>query len=538
MLVAGLRTSTPLALASLALACGLAACGERDAPDVPHGLATRIEDARVGGFVGGEPGTRGGSFTEPGAVATSDGTVAPDDGSIYVAERLSSNSRIQRLDGNGNFVAAWGRDVVRAGAPGDTGAGYEVCRREASCKAAPAGTRSGELDRPSGLTVSPSDGSVYVLDSGNARVQRFAPTGRPIGRWPIEPGAEPSRLAHASIAVAPSPPHDVYVGDPAANRVLQFDAHGSFQRAWGTGVATGSGDLEACTPLAACRAGRPPSPLRPTHSSRWPGALVVDTDGTVYGSVYAGDRFDSDEIRTRILRFAADPPPSGTDAQDRWLPPLRPADPSRIPEFPARYITNGTTLGIAFDSGSESLIAIANPFGTSKLDAVAKPASALPRTNVLDALPFLQNVHGIAVGEDSETILLASGSVRQEFGTSTYTGCPHDDAERDCHGLIVIGPPGPAGAVVTGSPATSSHAGFVDARGSARYRYEITRDGQVWRALGRWRQTTGSRYDPVPAPQPRLAPGTAYGLRLAVRRRTERGNESTTSNKGTFVYRR
>ncbi|MCX7683073.1 MAG: TIGR03663 family protein, partial [Anaerolineae bacterium] len=96
-----------------------------------------------------EAGTPQG-FQEPWDVA-----VAPD-GTIYVADTW--NHRIQQLDSAGNVVAAWGS----YGPPETTGfiAFYG----------------------PRGLAIGP-DGNLYVTDTGNKRVQVFAPGGRFVFGW-------------------------------------------------------------------------------------------------------------------------------------------------------------------------------------------------------------------------------------------------------------------------------------------------------------------------------------------------------------------
>ncbi len=56
-------------------------------------------------------GTKGGEFSFPIGVAVNETGAGPaDQGDIYVAE--GNNSRIQRFDSSGNFISAWGGDVL------------------------------------------------------------------------------------------------------------------------------------------------------------------------------------------------------------------------------------------------------------------------------------------------------------------------------------------------------------------------------------------------------------------------------------------
>jgi DNA-binding beta-propeller fold protein YncE len=79
---------------------------------------------------GGAQGGEGGGFHSPGGAAT-DGA-----GNVYAVD--SGNHRIQKFDSAGNFLAAWGKDVVAVG-----GTGFEVCIAAASCQAGqPSGRRA------------------------------------------------------------------------------------------------------------------------------------------------------------------------------------------------------------------------------------------------------------------------------------------------------------------------------------------------------------------------------------------------------------
>ena len=504
---------------------------------------------RVAGFVGDRPGDAGGAFVGPTAVSVDPGDVDdPDDDRIYVVEGLPGNNRVQRLDSNGNFELAWGKDVVAAGAPGDRGREFEVCRRGASCQAGRPGSGPGELRGPVALAADPDSGDVYVLDGGNRRVSRFSASGDPLGSWSVDVGVAANRDLGGAIAVDATAPHDIFVGDPATDRVLQFTAEGGLVRGWGRGVDDGGDAFQVCVEASACRAGgrvagggsAPP---------RWPEHLAVDRHGVVYGSVFMGTDFESHHTRTRILRFDSDAAPTAGDAGEAWLRALWARNDHRPPPLgaPSAVLTNGATEGIEIDPRDGSLLVFHNPFGTSGLDVVEHPAGrgGRPRLSLetVGTLPFLQNVSDMAVAEGGKAILLSSGTVRSQFGPSSFTGCRRASRDADCHGLVVLADDGPPRALLTGPPGLGTSA-WVDAGGAASYRLEVSRDGRRWTPVGPERGALGTTFDPVPLDAatlmaestPMVEPGL-YKLRVVVAKKTERGLLTVVSGVSAFVAR-
>ena len=103
----------------------------------------------------------------------------PHNGHVFVADQ--GNLRIDELNPLGQFVKAWGWDVVASG-PGNAGSGFEICVPENgdTCKAGTEGTGAGQFGLPLGVALD-SAGNVYVVDWGipsNQRVQKFSPTGQ------------------------------------------------------------------------------------------------------------------------------------------------------------------------------------------------------------------------------------------------------------------------------------------------------------------------------------------------------------------------
>jgi hypothetical protein len=215
----------------------------------------------------GTPG-QGGQFNAPRGVAVRQST---DD--IYVVD--SSNHRVQRFNASG-FVSAWGRDVIT----GDP-TGFEICIVAMTCKIgstgppppAPPDGPAGELSSPQGIAVDQVDGSVYVTDQGNLRVQKFDKDGNFIyalgkdvdtvdqdtgdGGTDFEictasckQGAAPGTLGATGGAfagtfsghVAVNPVNrNLVVADPGNRRVQEFTSAGAFVRAWGFDVVKPGG---------------------------------------------------------------------------------------------------------------------------------------------------------------------------------------------------------------------------------------------------------------------------------------------------------
>ncbi len=438
--------------------------------------------AEIGGFVGGPAASTNGKFTEIADVDVWDGPASDSsDDTIWVLDRPGSRGRVQRLDGDGNFEFAWGI----AGIDGPA--------------------------RPTGLAVGPGGKTVYVVEAGSGRVLRFSRDGKPLGGWRVGAGG-------SAIAVRPVAPFEVFVADEAGAQVLQFSDDGAFVAAWGWGVATGTDRFEACTDRASCRAGLDTGDT--LRTGRWPTHLAVDADGIVYGSSLPNAPPSvklSDKLRTRIVRFRAPgDPPTAEDAESALLPTLQPNAP----------LTNGTTEGLDTDAWGR-LLAITDPFGISVLDVISRPGSDQsgrdgPIVRPLKSLTFLETVSGVAATNTAGVTLVSIGTTDPDADTSSYTGCAQDDAPHDCHGLIVLAPPGASGGVM--SPATTGSSGAptltaqVAPHGAVTVRFQASRDGQRWRDVGETRQAIGTGYEQVSVDASPLLPGTVYATRLLVGR--------------------
>ncbi len=160
----------------------------------------------------GQPGSDPGQFQAPRGIA-----FAPD-GSFYVAD--SRNHRIQHFAPDGTFLNMWGSygDAVNNEAPG------------------------GAFNEPWGVAVA-EDGSVFVADTWNHRIQKFSPDGQFITMWGffgqgVAPEAfwGPRDLAFDSEG-------RLYVTDTGNKRIAVFNQDGSFVTDFGTpGIDPGQFD--------------------------------------------------------------------------------------------------------------------------------------------------------------------------------------------------------------------------------------------------------------------------------------------------------
>ncbi|MCJ7738661.1 MAG: hypothetical protein MUQ10_15340, partial [Anaerolineae bacterium] len=98
------------------------------------------------------------------------------------------------------------------------------------------GSLEGQLQNPRGVSVA-ADGSLYVADSGNHRIQQFAPDGSFVRTWGVQSDAEVESGSPAGFnepwGVAVAEDGSVYVADTWNHRIQWFDATGQFKNAWG-----------------------------------------------------------------------------------------------------------------------------------------------------------------------------------------------------------------------------------------------------------------------------------------------------------------
>ena len=147
-------------------------------------------------ILGGD-GTAPGQFKKPRNVAVA------TDGSLYIAD--TENHRIQHLTMDGQVIKVWGSfgDISQGNAPGGTF--YE----------------------PWGIAVA-TDGSVFVADTWNHRIQKFTGDGEFVTMWGTFGQAETPQSYWGPRSVAVDINNRVYVTDTGNKRIVIFDINGSF----------------------------------------------------------------------------------------------------------------------------------------------------------------------------------------------------------------------------------------------------------------------------------------------------------------------
>ena len=125
--------------------------------------------------------------------------------------------------------------AIPSEAPGDP---YQEVWRElaASLTVGSTGEGPGQFRNPRGIAVGP-EGRIYVVDSGNNRIQVFGPDGEFLDAWG-RAGTGPGQFTEPwGIGVAAN--GDVYVADTWNHRIQWFDAERVFKGMWGYFADTG-----------------------------------------------------------------------------------------------------------------------------------------------------------------------------------------------------------------------------------------------------------------------------------------------------------
>lgn len=168
----------------------------------------------------GGPGAGPGRFSNPGGVAVGPG------GHLFVADTF--NQRVQELTSTGTFVRQWGTT-------GETGH-----------------VLAGVFNYPIDVALA-DDGTLFVADGFNDRVQAFGPDGEFLRKWggPFAINISGGRSGWFAVptSIALGPGDTVFVADQENNRVQKFTRKGVFLTAFGT-PRDGPGYTESAVAVA------------------------------------------------------------------------------------------------------------------------------------------------------------------------------------------------------------------------------------------------------------------------------------------------
>ncbi|HBX70173.1 MAG TPA: hypothetical protein DEH25_12550, partial [Chloroflexi bacterium] len=157
-----------------------------------------------------------------------------EDGTLFVAD--TGNHRILHLDAEGKVLNTWGSfadgSTLEAGAP------------------------AGTFYEPWSVAIG-TDGSVFVADTWNHRIQKFTQDGQFITQWGTFGQAESGTAFWGPRDIAVGPDGRVYITDTGNKRIVVFDENGNYITEFGSpGLLAGQFDE--------------------------PVGLAVDQDGLVY----------------------------------------------------------------------------------------------------------------------------------------------------------------------------------------------------------------------------------------------------------------
>jgi predicted membrane-bound mannosyltransferase/sugar lactone lactonase YvrE len=200
---------------------------------VPALPAVQAKDPYESSIVQLQPdGVIGTAGTEPGQFQAPRMLALGKDGSLYAAD--SRNHRIQHLATDGTVLQTWGgfADSSQGNPP------------------------EGMFNEPWGVAVAP-DGSIFVSDTWNHRVQKFTSDGKFIKTWGVSGQPDSPFNFYGPRGIAVDKNGKVYVADTGNNRIVIFDGNGEYIAQFGT------------------------PGINPGEFSE-PVGVAVDTDGLVY----------------------------------------------------------------------------------------------------------------------------------------------------------------------------------------------------------------------------------------------------------------
>ncbi|UCC50489.1 MAG: TIGR03663 family protein [Anaerolineaceae bacterium] len=212
----------------------------------------------------GQPQTTWGAFGEDPGLFNEPWGIAVDDSHVYVADTW--NHRIQKFTLDGEYVDSFGLSGSPLAESDDNGLGLffgprsvillddnrllvtdtgnhrmQLLDRDGNFlqQVGSFGNLQGQLNEPVGLSQGP-DGSIYLADTWNSRIQQFSPDLFPLTEWPVDAwdGTSINNKPYTAVDSAGR----IYTTDPEGYRVLVFNPDGSYLARFGT-FGAGSSNL-------------------------------------------------------------------------------------------------------------------------------------------------------------------------------------------------------------------------------------------------------------------------------------------------------
>ncbi len=267
------------------------------------------------------------------------------------------------------------------------------------------GARAGQYQQPADVDVGP-DGSIYVVDTGNHRVQRLAPDGNAqvaIGGIGQSEGrfAQPPGTTDGPWGIAVGPDGSVYVADTWNHRIQKFDRDLNFVKAWGAPSLPG----QELTPLLLFG----------------PRSIAIDADGNL---------LVADTGNARIVKYSPDGEPLATFGKKFPLaenPDAKPGDGD--PALDELW----EPVGIAIAPNGDIFIADYWNLRIVRVTASFEPVSAIDvpswGSNYITDRPYLLALDDgrlLATDPAHGTVLVfsADGTLKRTYEVPSYRGTP------------------------------------------------------------------------------------------------------------------
>ena len=174
----------------------------------------------------------GGFGSDPGEFYQPKGITIDSEGYLYVSD--SGNSRVQKFNRAGDYITEWGTDVeIYEGGPAgiavtDQGILYVTTQRSVTVfttegvfleRWSSRGVGPAEFGWPDGV-ANDNEGYVYVTDSLNNKILKFAPNGEYVGDWHV---ISPSKIKIINSIV--------YLSQ-TWNKMSTYTTNGNFIKEW------------------------------------------------------------------------------------------------------------------------------------------------------------------------------------------------------------------------------------------------------------------------------------------------------------------